>query len=267
MASPKSLAAPIDEFGRSIARLLGKEKRASNVPGMLAARRQIIDQQIAPEGGRLIGRNDQTRDVVDRIAQKIENDTHYLMPSGREESRAMNAALRVDDSAAMLKDMVDSGGSRGVYQGLMHVPGDHNAGVLGVAAYRKGDSKVRKHEVMHGMNHAASLGYPGMPYMSRLVASNPLGLGRYLDELSATATGGVSELAKKTATWPLYSMQYAREGDYASAAAALASGVLPPAAVGTAAGLIAPAFYPLGKEQAEERPAKRPGVIGAALMP
>lgn len=126
--------------------------------------------------------------------------------------------------------------------------------VLGVVSYRHGDRGTRRHEVLHGLTEAARKGADGMPYWSQVAASNPLGIGDFLDELSAQRAGGRSALL---VPWPAYAIDYARRGSPASAVAAgvmsvpqVAAG----AAIGTGVGLGATHAYVTLNPEEESAP-------------
>lgn len=153
---------------------------------------------------------------------------------------------RIDEANQTL----DAGAAGGLFSSTAAYPGiDHplNSGVLGLVSYPQANRQVRRHEVMHGMAEAARRGLPGMPAWPRLAASNPLGLGRYLDELGATAAEGPLAMAGRTLSWPSYAIQYAREGDPASAAAAAATYLVP--VVGAGLGVSLARDYILGEPQ------------------
>jgi hypothetical protein len=85
-------------------------------------------------------------------------------------------------------------------------------GIVGSVFYPANNRSVRRHEVMHGYNHAAMLGVEGMPWQSRAVAAldRVPGLGPVADEMVARMAGG--ERPFSDVPWDWYSQHYAAGG-------------------------------------------------------
>lgn len=185
----------------------------SNLPAMLAARRRMVDNVMTSAGqaAELIARGPEAEDLVRLSAAYGDHWGNH--PAERLNARVSEArgSWMNDGSFGPIAD--DS--------------------VLGVVSYRRGNRGTRRHEVLHGLTEAARQGVGGMPYWSRVAASNPLGLGDFLDELSAQRAGGRSAML---VPWPSYAIDYARQGAPASAAAAGIMAV-PQVAAGAAIGL------------------------------
>lgn len=195
---------------------------------MLAARRRMIDRVLPADGGEaaIIPRGQDARGfAAEAAAPGAAREWTWSQP-GR-----INYAIDDADRKYAAGEVL------GQYQRIAE--GIDGGSVLGVVSYPAGNRATRRHEVLHGLTDAARMGVDGMPYWSRVAAANPLGLGAYLDELSATAAEGTAGLVKKTFAWPGYSLDYITHGEPASAAAAAASWLVPMAAVGTAVGTAA----------------------------
>lgn len=234
-----------------VAQLLGMAPSPpppGRIPAMLAARRRMIDLQRPigvshPGEHKLIARGN--------VSDMLLSDSSFPDVEGQwSSSPDERLKYRIEEANRTL----DARAAGGLFSPTAAFPGiDHpfNRGVLGLVSYPQANRQTRRHEVMHGMTEAARQGLPGMPAWSRLAASNPLGLGRYLDELGATATEGTLAMAGRIPSWPSYAYQYAREGQPASAAAAAATYLVPVVGAGVGASLARD--YILGEPQDKQQ--------------
>lgn len=196
---------------RLIRQLLGKPVPPvpGRIPAMLAARRQMVDAPYIqkfdgvdlPDGGWM-----PTKRHI--RAKPIARDGTVL---GLEEEAALGAAVS--------KLLVDNPGFQGVYDPnywLVVYPDASQARAV------PGAYNTRRHEVMHGLNHAAMLDGRGLPLSARLTAALRSSgeqtyagqLGRVMDELVAQRAGGASF---SRIPWGAYSKYYAKTGSPVSA--------------------------------------------------
>lgn len=133
-----------------------------------------------------------------------------------ETATPVDAAAQWKTAAAAMdaRDLVDAGAAGGVFTTR---PGMGDT--LGVVTYPELGYGIRRHEVMHGLNHAAMQGVPGMPLASRVIASLPSGLARPLDEAVASRVGGKPVL---DVPWNVYADRYRKEGNMQAARVAQA---------------------------------------------
>jgi hypothetical protein len=183
-------------------RLLGgaEAARRERLRSLIAARRRMVDQPYAGVPG--------------------SNPSYRVVPRGR--AVPIDAATQAEVSAALQTALagtaaraeVNKGSAVGVF--ATH-PGMGDT--LGVVTYPELGYAIRRHEVMHGLNHAAMQGVPGMPLASRVIASLPAGLARPLDEAVASRVGGKPVL---DVPWNVYADRYRKEGSMQAARVAQA---------------------------------------------
>ena len=176
----------------------------SNLPAMLAARRAIIDQPMVPAVGAvnklvpdaLVARSPDLQQVIDAPSAAID-----LWSSKAIQSVAERGAAPIIE---------------GRWAGVFSGNADPTArDWIGVASYpsdvpnKSLARSVRRHEIMHGYNNAASRGFEGLPFWSRVVGSMPEAIARPLDELIAQRVGGAGFM---DIPWDSYARTYASQG-------------------------------------------------------
>lgn len=187
----------MSDVANSIRRLMGMPAPMppERLRAMLAARRETIDSVVSQ------GLPVQVKTHSPRMAQDMADDSWAFpdLTNGEVANIAANRqAERVRDGNAL---------------GTFFVPA-YKAPYDGLVTYGLGDRSVRRHEVMHAYNNAASLGYPGLPFWTRVVASSPKAVALPLDELLAQQAGGARFM---DIPWTRYSGLYAESGDAGAA--------------------------------------------------
>jgi len=201
------MADPLSTSTNILRKLMGKPvpPPPGRIPAMLAARRAMVDAPYMtrfegvdlPDGGWM-----PTKRLVE--PNPLARSAPGLLPGDRDFLR-MHAREHLDGN----KDIT------GFYDpnyGLVVYPDKHNA--TSVNPYG-----TRRHEVMHGYNHAARMGAKDLPLMSRVASAVPHALSRPLDELIAQRVGG---RAFMEIPWDWYANQYATEGSAGAARVARA---------------------------------------------
>ena len=176
----------------------------SNLPAMLAARRAIIDQPMVPAVGAvnklvpdaLVARSPELQRVIDAPSAAIDQWSSKAIQNAAERGAAPIVESRwagtfADNADPIAQDWV----------GVASYP----HGVPNAAAARE----VRRHEIMHGYNHAARRGFEGLPFWSRVVGNAPGAIARPLDELIAQRAGGAGFM---DIPWDSYARTYASDG-------------------------------------------------------
>lgn len=201
------MADPLSTSTNILRKLMGKPvpPPPGRIPAMLAARREMVDAPYTarfegvdlPDGGwmptkRLVEPNPIERGATGLIPQ----DWDFLRMHARE----------------YLEGNKDVAGFYDPEYGLVVYPDKRNA-TFG------NPHGIRRHEVMHGYNHAARMGAKDLPLMSRVASAVPHALSRPLDELIAQRVGG---RAFMEIPWDHYANQYAAEGSAGAARVARA---------------------------------------------
>lgn len=163
----------LDELGHAVRQLL--QTSPEQMSAMRSARRRVVEQPF---------------DLVEH-----EGDPAILLMPVRHN----DISIDIDDWEPMRSKLlrnIRAGEAAASFLPIMK----NNQDAIGIIASRVGDRPNKRHELMHAYNHAARMGEPNMPLVSRFIkavegGNTPDtwrgGFGRVLDEYSAQRAGGV----------------------------------------------------------------------------